>query len=418
MNRQSLRTTFCLLLLTLVLMRTANGFVGLFYAEAKVKTESEIIAGLDEPTRKLIAGMPETFRKETVELLRQTLPLIEKSMTDFLKEVDTRVERRINQLVCSGQAAGQGIAEELKGVVVGERPTPVRELVDRYDGRSTKFDGRSARSIAIDYEDFLQQAGITACRLVADAGTQRVDDVRVQARERWRTWTEIESQCANPADCLVKRHVAVRELVVKADSRDVERAEAKRELAEVKLIEPERGLWARTTALFGFERWAASKADWLAYEAQLVKLRAIERKVSTAKGARTTLARRYLSDAKAAVLEAERVIETAKARLSDSVPTANEAAKKDAAAAGAPRTELIAQLDQAVMGDADLKDEAELCRKKLRDLEATAASIARLADTKNQAIAAVAAEAARRAKERQEAIEAARAERWDRRAPR
>ena len=138
-------------LVIVIPMQEVHALLGLFYAEAKIKTESEFIAGLDEPTRKLIAVMPETVRKEVVELLRQGLPLVEKSMRDFINDLDTRLERRINQLVCSGQAVGQGVAEEVKGVIVGQRPTPVRELMDGYDGRGKTFKAESARSIAIDY---------------------------------------------------------------------------------------------------------------------------------------------------------------------------------------------------------------------------------------------------------------------------
>jgi hypothetical protein len=210
----------------------------------------------------------------------------------------------------------------------------------------------------------------------------------------------------------------VRSLVDKADPRDVEKADAKQALLAVNLVKSEQGLWAKVVAIFGIGHRTTSDAEWLAYEGELMKLRIIERGVSTATALRTTLAKRYMTDAKAAVLTAEQNIEKAKAKLSDSVSGDNVSAKSDAAAAIANKTQLIAQFDQAVLGDARLKDEVDPFKKKLRELDAAAIDIATAADAKNNAIAAAAAEAARQAKLRQAARDEARARQMDDRAVR
>lgn len=388
---------FVCLFVALVSSGNAHAFLGLFYAEAKISTHSEIIAGLDEPTRRLIEGMPENVRKEVVESLRQSLPLINKSLAEFLQDVDLRLEKRINQLVCSGQALGQGAAEEIRGVIVRERPTPVRDLLDAYFKRGKRFESESALYLAISYEDFLQQAAITACRLADDAGLNRVNEIRIDAREFWRMWVDIEKQCTKPSECLPMRYKKVESLIASSDPRDVEAVDAKKLLAQVSLKPASAGG-------LNILSWLPSeKAAWLASETELLKLRTIERTLGAAKGLRITLAKRYLTDATVAMLSVEQALVKARSRLSDSVTADNEFARADATNAIAPRASILEQVNKAIVGEPSLKAEGEAVLSRLKASDSGAAEVAAIADKKNKDIADRLAEQKRQAEERERA---------------
>lgn len=392
--------------------------LGLFYAEVKVKTESEIIAGLDEPTRRLLLSMPATVRTEMVELIRQSLPLLEQSTSVLIEKIDKAVEGRINQLVCTGQAMGIGVAEEFKAGLLGtDRPKPVKELVDVWDARSKEFKSVSARSIAIDYEDLLHQAGITACRLADASPAQRISDLRTEARQKWRVWMEIEKTCAVPADCLGKRYEEVQALVAKADPRDVNQAQSKAALANVKLVEPQGGVWAWFRSAIGSPRWAGVDATWIAHETELEKLRNVQRALEATTAMRVSTAKRYLTDGISGVLAAEEGVLKAKALLSPTDPAANDKAAATVQAAMNGKTAIVAQIDLAALGDSSLLTDVDAAKKRLIAIEEDAAKVLRDADAYKKAIA-VAAAAAARAKAERDAARAERAAERDARLPR
>lgn len=410
------------LILTAHVADAAAQALGLFYAEVKVKTESEIIAGLDEPTRRLLLSMPATVRTETVELIRQSLPLIEQSTSALLEKIDKVIEGRINQLVCAGQAMGIGVAEEFKAGLLGtDRPKPVKELVDAWDERSREFKTVSARSIAIDYEDLLHQAGITACRL-ADAGpAQRISDLRTEARQKWRVWGEIEKTCAAPADCLGKRYEAVQAMVAKADPRDLVQAKSKAALANVKLVEPEKGMWASLRSAMGSPRWAGVDATWIAHETELEKLRNVQRSLEATTAMRLTTAKRYLTDGISGVLAAEDALVKAKAVLSATDTAANDKAAAAAQVAIKGKDAILGQLSQALVGDPSLQPDVEAARKRMSRIDEDAAKVVTEAGTNRRTIADASAAAARAQAERAAARadrDAERAEARERKMPR
>lgn len=386
--------------------------LGLFYAEVKVKTESEIIAGLDEPTRRLLLSMPATVRTEMVELIRQSLPLLEQSTSVLIEKIDKAVEGRINQLVCTGQAMGIGVAEEFKAGLLGtDRPKPVKELVDVWDARYKKFESVSARSIAIAYEDFLHQAGITACRLADSSPAQRISDLRTEARQKWRVWMEIEKACVAPADCLGKRYEEVQALVAKADPRDVNQAQSKAALADVKLVKPQGGVWAWFRSAIGSPRWAGVDATWMAHETELEKLRNVQRALEATTAMRVSTAKRYLTDGISGVLAAEDAVQKAKALLSSTDPAANDNAAAAAQAAMRGKTDIVTQMDLAALGDSSLSTEVDAAKKRLRTIEEDAAKVVSDADAYKKAIAVAAAAAARAKAERDAEREQREAER-------
>lgn len=375
----------------------ANFFAGLFYAKVKVKTESEIVAGLDEPTRSLIASLPESARKEAVEFARQALPELDKSVISYIDRIDLLIENRLNQLVCTGQAVGQGVAEELKGVILNEKPKPIAALALEFDDREKNFRYTSARSIAISYEDFLQQAGIAACRLVDTAGTQRINTLRVQSRDKWRMWLAIEETCSDPHDCLLKQHALVSATVKAADPRDAEATSASKLLGEVVLLQ-------KST------RWFSTDVkNWVAFEKELLKLRDIDRSVSAAAALRVSVAQRYLSDAESLVLDGEKAILSARGRLSQSSSSENDAAKAEAVKARANEVAAVEQAKLAGIGDASNLAKAMDLEHRVAKIEAESKAIVSAADGNNANLSKAAADAAARAQERQAEIERRRA---------
>ncbi len=356
----------CLALACAIPFQDAHALLGILYgrADVNVKTHSEIIAGLDEPTRKLIQGFPLEVQTQIVELLKQSLPLLNRSVSAMLQDVDTRLERRINQAVCSGQALGQGMADEVKAVFTGSTVHPSSALVADYDLRIQRFESRSARSIAARYEDFLHRAAITACRAADNSVIERANNLRLLGRERWRTWTEIEAECESPSHCLVKRHSIIAVLLKTADSRDLAEVGAAQSFVDVKAELPPGG-WL-----------GMGSPDWTAVEDELLKLRRIERAVSAAEGMRLSLARTRMQESTSTVATSETAMAAAENRLAArTIPENNAAAKESRDALPAKRAELVANIDLAVQGDASLKDVGSALKARLTALDTRSSQV-------------------------------------------
>lgn len=373
----------------------ANAFVGAIYGRVDVKTEHEIIAGLDGPTRTLIQNLAPDVRKEFVEAVRQSLGLIDQGVAKVLADMDSRIAERINHAVCAGPAAIQAGVEEISGVLWGERPKPVSYLMETYERRAEKFPALTAEAVAIRYEDLLQQAAIAGCRLADSAGKHRVEKLRTDVRERWRTWQEIEEVCDTPENCIEHRRKSIAELLKSSDARDVEKAEAYSQFDRVQEVRPERSAFANLMWHVGLRQWSKRDSEWLLYEPALIELRNIERGVAIAKGNRQLLAKQRIEATAQTLATAETAIKNAQDSLiasASSTPEAKAALQsnqenKAAASKALPdRAVVVETINLAVEGDSSFAEQAKTLVSRLDALPDAARSVELKADTYNTTI--------------------------------
>lgn len=88
----------------------------------KASAGLEVTAGLDKPTRELIARMPAEIRKQTVKLLKDALPLVDSSVLKYLDRVNEIVDTQIDHAACTVTGAAANIGTMFKHAIVGGRP--------------------------------------------------------------------------------------------------------------------------------------------------------------------------------------------------------------------------------------------------------------------------------------------------------
>ena len=385
----------------------AKAVFGLLYAEAKVniKTEHQIVAGLDDKTRAMILGLPDQARAQAIKFLQEAVPLVNEGLAQFLARLDSVLENRINGLVCSGQGLAKGVAEELGAAWRKERPKPLIELAVDFDTRKG-FDSKSARYLTFGYYDFLHNAAVTSCQLADGDAKSKVERMRAEARQHLRIWEEIEGICTTPAECLSTRYSSITELLAKSDRRDVENAEAKPALAAVKLVQVKSGVLPWITSLVGKTHWVADDAQWVAYEAELGKLRLIERSVDYARSLRQQTAKARLATVLGAIVNSEAALISIASTVSTSSIASNSKAEQDAIGLVKAKATWIAELARASANDSGLKSEVDGATQRLKALEVSIVSLTAQVTSNNKLIAEREAEQARLRDERRQMREA------------
>jgi hypothetical protein len=394
--------------------RHSLALVGLLYAEAKVhvKTESQIVAGLDDQTRRLLEAMPAEVRREAIAFLREAVPIVNEGMTEFLNRLDAVMERRVNGLVCSGQGLARGLGEELTGAWKNERPKPLLELTQEFDSRHN-FAGQTARYITTSYFDYLHNAAITSCQLADSDAKNRAEKLRIDARQRMRVWESIESTCSTPSDCLTKQYAAVDTLIKSADPRDIGAADAQQNFRLVNLVTPKQGFISWASSLFGHHEWTTQEAAWVQYETELIKLQSIRRGLEIARNLRVTIAKERLTEVLLALGNAETALVAIKRKIGTISVSENNQSSVEAIALLKAKSDWNIALEEAINGDSSLKSSATNGQERIKKLESEISNISNTIKLNNEAIAANDAERRRKAELRRAEWE----DRMTRRAP-
>ncbi len=362
-------------------------------ARASVNVDVDATAGLDQPTRDLIASLPSNVREQVIRLLKEALPLIDASFDSYVKRVNDIIESTLNDVVCKLSATSGGMAESIKSAV-GIKSYPTTDLQKRFDDREAVFDASSIPVLARQYEDFLRQAAVNSCGQPDVQARAGIDGLRKEARPRWRMWLYAEQdKCATPAACAATQRGRLEELISKGDQRDLEATNARALLSAIAPTHPPRA------RLFG----GPKIGPWLLYENEMLQLAIVETAVDQARDIRTSRARAFLSKATVLIRRAEADAATAlsKATLQAGDRQANLDAVQLCEDALTNVAVINFQVSEAVKGDATLAHEAQLANLKLASAELIARRTATSAQAQAESLQKQADQAAADARERQ-----------------
>lgn len=298
-----------------LLAGNAHAVLGAFFY-AKVKTDSEIVAGLDEKTRDLIDGMPEKVRVEAIKALKEAKPMVDESVAKYLEDLDARLSNRIDQTMCSLAAAGEIVLEKLKGPW-GEK-TPMSTLKSDYDKRK-HFDPKNVRNLSYTYVDLVKAIAIVGCGVFDMRARAIVQELREEVTGKMNTWHQIRDLCSTPAECLEMRYPYVRQLIANSDPRDVEFTKAKAEYEKVN---------GKPVSKVGTGFFGDRTLKWTIDESELVKLYFIERSIDAAQSLRSENAKLYMRDASLVLTKAEDALALAKPKVSVTSSADNDTAIK------------------------------------------------------------------------------------------
>jgi hypothetical protein len=159
--------------------------------------------GLDEPTRALIANMPIELRQQTIELLKQALPLVDASVSGYMQKVNQIVDDQINHASCAALGSAKGIGDIFGSKVTLSSPTPVKDLDRLWTKKANSYGlSTSPHDIVVGYADFLANAAITSCEVASSSEAKdTVALAQTNARWRWAVWKRVTGKCSNPEAC-------------------------------------------------------------------------------------------------------------------------------------------------------------------------------------------------------------------------
>ena len=86
-----------------------------------VRTESDVTAGLDAPTRELIGRLPAELRAQVLQLLKDSLPLIDKSVNGYLDRAGVIINETINNASCAATAVVYNAIGEISSKIGANR---------------------------------------------------------------------------------------------------------------------------------------------------------------------------------------------------------------------------------------------------------------------------------------------------------
>jgi hypothetical protein len=274
-----------------------------FYAtQAFAQVQLPVIPiGIDRGTQDFVQRLPEELQKQVFQLLKDSLPLVDKSVEKYLAAVDEIIRRNVDQGLKAAQCTGEGIGAQLKDSIKSSLvgvffsapknvltpagiPDTFRQLDDAISktrdsiGKNTK-----ASEVISAYADLLVTVAIVKCQTqiaalpVSTEVQAQMDRIYLPAIE----WQVIVGKrdapwCSDLRDCVVKRRDQVAMYLQKADSRDLK---FKSEDGTFDGLELFKNLPKSPKAPSRLDRLFNSRVPILQYEDLLARLRYIERTV-------------------------------------------------------------------------------------------------------------------------------------------
>lgn len=290
-------------------------------AKATARLEAEV--GLDAKTIAFLDRFPSEIRAQIVQTLKESLPLIDKSVVGYITQVHGVISSSIDQAACRSTVPIGVLFDEVKDLVLpGDyKSKPVETLTNDFAEIVTDFSAKSSpHKYRMVYSDFLHRAAITACQ--AGLTPETVAEISVlqqTAGPKWNLWVRLDGNCNDADACLGWLRKDLDETFAKADARDVASVNGSQRLSALKLpTQP--GLFDRLRGMF----YPGP------YEDVLSELYSIGDGLHVAEKVRHASAEADLADAVALIEEAERAAAVARSQLSDQRSDANNLAGQTA----------------------------------------------------------------------------------------
>ncbi|WP_027664002.1 hypothetical protein [Rhizobium leguminosarum] len=290
---------------------------------ATARMEAEV--GLDDKTIAFLNRLPAELRKQFVQMLKESLPLIDSSVQSYISQIDDVISSNIDQAACSATIPVNVFFDRATELVLPgdykSKPvaTLTKDLAEVVNGFSS---GNPPSEFRIAYSDFLHRAATTACQVGLSAPTLLdIAGLQKAARPKWRVWSRLEGECQNADECMTWLRTTVMERVSQADSRDVALVTADTRFDKVEMPEE-----------LGFFEKLSGKFHPAPYEDAFVELFSITDGIRVAKKLRQASAEADFAAGVALINEAETKLTKAKKQLSNLDPSKNNLAISNAKA--------------------------------------------------------------------------------------
>lgn len=216
------KSTILMALTILLVTKNINADIGL---GVSIKTES--IVGLDANTLRMVNDLPEHVRKEMVSLLEQALPLLDKSVILYLKEVQNIINGIGPASYCAGAAFTSG--------VFGSAVNRAKELEVKIIEERSNFDRKSKPTEYQDaYSLIEKEASIQLCSEFPDTDQQtRVYAVKKSSGKLAFMWGRLKPYCNDVYTCQIEAVRQVDALISISNPEDVRSFKSKERLLNI-----------------------------------------------------------------------------------------------------------------------------------------------------------------------------------------
>lgn len=340
----------------------------------KASASISVLAGLDPPTRALIASLPDDVRAKALELLTAALPLIDDSVEKYLDRVNEIVDVQIDHISCSLVGVGKASVDEVKALF-NTAPTPIANLEKQALQLQTAFKADSPpKQYRVAYAELLVNGAKTACSAMSvQQALSLINDLRAASSYQGRLWTRAETySCKNASDCLSAIVARTEEAIKNADIRDITTVQGDVRIKKINM--------PAKPGFFKSFRQAP-------YEDRMDELFSIQDGIALAHDVRLSIARQNMNMGQGKIDAMDAANKLAKTNLSQTLVSSNNSAI--GVVSTVPEMAIDAQvfLDKAVETDSSLRAAQLTLSSQINNLKASAESIVTTALNNNKAIA-------------------------------
>ncbi|MDT7003855.1 hypothetical protein [Klebsiella variicola] len=204
-------------------------FVGRFDLNAK--------AGLDADTIRLLDGYPKEVKEQALQLVKDALPLLDKSVNSYLDRINEILIEQQTMMICtSAGIVGTSVDQALERFPFLKGSTPLENLEKRWSEVEKKFtDQTTAHEYMIKYADFIYSVGLAKCKIQVTPSLQPVvDRMLAKYNSRFSIWVSLDLICSTASDCFENIYNETYAYLIKSDPRDVAYNDAINKLKDVK----------------------------------------------------------------------------------------------------------------------------------------------------------------------------------------
>lgn len=276
-----------------------------------------VTIGIDKDTLHGIEALPDNIKKALLDAIREALPLVDKSVAQYLAQIDKILETNIESGVTAIQCASAGnikIIEKdistslgnilytgrragLNGTNVGDYTQSLSDAIST--ARKNMNVDTEATQVLIAYSDLLIQAAAVKC---VGGINYKMTNNEIEAEIRRVLIPQLEwdiligdrdhPYCKKIPECTAKRRKDIADYLLSADKVDQRDTVAAKEI--MASIPPD------FVIPKPFNPFAAQPIQILDYEANLISLRLVERAVEASKADRVAKAKALWDKAVAA----------------------------------------------------------------------------------------------------------------------
>jgi hypothetical protein len=243
-------------------------------AQFSVTTNSTV--GLDEPTIRMVNGLPQDVKDQILDLMTKALPMIKTDIDAYIKEANESVEKQILNVQCAAYGIAADYRTEFEKIFIDPGGPVAQFRKDEAKALKRLKESSPPQTFADVYADLHHEAAVMYCQMHISTADQIAVQIENQYRHQQFIWLSLVNQCNDANDCVKKVRQRIKTLVNDSEERDVKLVGASSKLANV----PDPDKTVHFYASF----------DAMPFNAALTQLFDIQMELTAAKTRRTLLA--------------------------------------------------------------------------------------------------------------------------------